>query len=84
MTSIQEDRPQAASAWLAELLERIGKLDRFPRRGRTVREIDLPEYREIFHAPYRVIYRVDTVRVVILTLRHWRREWDPTEVRDSA
>ena len=81
---IAKDRPQAAAAWLEELLERVGKLDRFARRGRVVREIGLPAYREIQHAPYRVIYRVDRSRVVILTLRHWRRAWDPAELVDGV
>jgi plasmid stabilization system protein ParE len=57
----------------------VGRLDRLARRGRVVREVGLPAYREILHAPYRAIYRVDATRVVILTLRHWRRAWDPAE-----
>ena len=81
---IAKDRPQAAASWLEELLERVANLDRFARRGRVVRGIGLPAYREILHAPYRVIYRVDRSRVVILTLRHWRRAWDPTEVVDGV
>lgn len=81
---IAQDRPQAPAAWLEELLEHVGMLDRFARRGRVVREIGLPAYREILHAPYRVIYRVDAARVVILTLRHARRAWDPDEVHDGA
>ena len=81
---IAKDRPQAAAAWLEGLLERVGQLDQFARRGRVVRELGLPAYREILHAPYRVIYRVDASRVVILTLRHWRRAWDPTEVVKGA
>jgi toxin ParE1/3/4 len=79
---IAQDRPQAAAAWLEELIERVGDLDQFARRGRVVREIGLPAYREILHAPYRVIYRVDESRVLILTLRHSRRAWDPSEVAD--
>lgn len=77
---IAQDRPRAAAAWLDELVERVGKLDLFSHQGRMVQEIGLPAYREILHAPYRVIYRVDASRVVILTLRHWRRAWDPAEV----
>ena len=74
------DRPQVASSWLEELLKRVGKLDQMARRGRIVREIGRPAFREIFHSPYRVIYRVDASRVVILTLRHQRRAWDWTEI----
>ena len=81
---IAEDRPQAADAWRDELLTRVASLDRFARRGRVVPEIARPAYREIWHAPYRIIYRVDGTRVIILTLRHWRRSWNPKEVRDGA
>lgn len=81
---IAHDRPRAAAAWLEELIERVGSLDRFAERGRVVREIGRPAYREILHAPYRILYRIDAARVVILTLRHERRAWDPGEVRGGA
>jgi toxin ParE1/3/4 len=80
---IAQDRPRAAAAWLEELIERVGDLDQFARRGRVVPEIGLSAYREILHAPYRVIYRVDASRVLILILRHSRRAWDPSEVADG-
>ena len=48
--------------------------------GMIVAEIGRPTHREIWNAPYRVIYRVDASRAVVLTLRHWRREWDEAEV----
>ena len=81
---IARERPEVASDWLDQLLERTAALSQFPRRGRVVPEIDRPPYREIQHAPYRVIYRVDTTQVVILTIRHWRRAWDPSEVPDGV
>ena len=81
---IAQDRPQVAVAKLDELLARVARLDRFARRGRVVPEIGRPAYREIWHAPYRVIYRVDNARIIILTLRHWRRAWDPHEVHDGV
>ena len=74
------DRPRAAAAWLEGLLERVRTLDRFAQQGRMVLEIGLPAYREVPHPPYRIIYRVDSGRVVILTLRHERREWDAAEM----
>lgn len=81
---IAHDRPEGAEVWLDELIGRVAKLDRLARRGRVIPEIGLPAYREIFHAPYRVLYRVDSSQVVILTLRHWRRSWDPGDVDDGA
>ena len=81
--SIAQDRPQTAAVWLERLLERVGQLDRFEAQGRVVSEIGIPACREILYAPYRIIYRVDASRVVILTLRHMRRAWDPAEVDDA-
>ena len=81
---IAHDRPDAASAWLEDLIARVARLDRMARRGRIVPEIGAPDVREIFHAPYRVIYRINVANVVILTLRHWRRSWDPGEVDGGA
>ena len=78
--AIAADRPRAAAAWLDELLDRVASLGRFAKRGRVVPEIGKAAYREIFHHPYRIIYRVDATQVVVLTLRHGRREWDSAEV----
>ncbi len=77
---IARDRPGAAASWLDKLLERVKELEQFAQQGRVVREIGLPAYREVLHAPYRIIYRVDAARVVVLTHRHVRRAWDPAEV----
>ena len=41
-------------------------------------------YREIHFAPYRIIYRIDTSREVILTLRHVRPAWDPEEIGEGV
>ena len=81
---IAKDRPQAAADWLEELLERIGALDKFAKRGRVVPEIGKPTHRQVFHDPYRIIYRIDASQVVVLTIRHGRREWDPAEVPPGA
>jgi toxin ParE1/3/4 len=78
--AIATDRPQAAAKWLRELVVRVGTLDRFAKRGRVVPEIGKPAYRQILHHPYRIVYRVDAKQVVVLTVRHSRRDWDPREV----
>jgi plasmid stabilization system protein ParE len=81
---IATDRPQAAGAWLEELITRVASLDRFAKRGRVVPEIGRAEYREILQHPYRIIYRIDPARIVVLTVRHGRRAWDPDEVGGGA
>jgi toxin ParE1/3/4 len=78
--AIAQNRPQAAAKWLRELLERVGSLDRFAKRGRMVPEIGKPTHRQILHHPYRIVYRVDAKQVVVLTIRHSRRDWDAGEI----
>lgn len=77
---IARERPQAAVEWLRELLVRVSSLDRLPQRGRVVPEINRVTYRELLLPPYRIIYRVDAKQVVVLTLRHSRRNWDAREI----
>ncbi len=81
---IAEDRPEAAARWLEGLLDHVAQLDQLAERGRVVPEIGRSAFREVLFAPYRVIYRViyrvDATRVVILTLRHTRRAWDQSEI----
>ncbi len=81
---IAQERPQAAAAWLEELLNRVATLDRFAKRGRVVAEIGNAAYRELLHGPYRIIYRVDPTAVVILTLRHSRRDWDDSVLDEQS
>lgn len=80
---IAQDRPRTAEIWLEKLLECVSRLEQFEQHGRPVPEIGIPAYREILHAPYRIIYRVDDARVVSLTLRHVRRDWDPTDINQA-
>lgn len=70
---IAAERPAAAAAWMDVLLRRVETLSRFPRRGRRLSELAEGEYRELLHLPYRVVYRVAELRVVVLTIRHVRR-----------
>jgi plasmid stabilization system protein ParE len=45
-----------------------------------VPELDRDEIRELLFGEYRVIYRLDPKRIVVLTVRHGRRRWEPGEV----
>jgi plasmid stabilization system protein ParE len=77
---IARSRPSAAERWLDRLLDQVGSLASMPDRGRAVPELHRPDVRELVVGPYRLIYRRDPQRVVILTIRHERRQFDPEEV----
>jgi mRNA-degrading endonuclease RelE of RelBE toxin-antitoxin system len=36
--------------------------------------------RQVRYGKYRIIYRIDPKRVLVLTVRYYAREWDPGEV----
>ena len=75
-----QDRPGAAAKWIDAVFGAVATLKTHPRRGRKVPEVNRPEIRELLHGPYRIIYRQDARRVVVLTIRHGRRQWDQEEI----
>jgi len=80
---IAEDRPLAAERWVTQLFVRAGVLSRHPGTGHVVAEVGRPGIREIHHAVYRIIYRVEPKLVAVLTVRHGRRLLD-LEALDSG
>jgi len=73
---IAQEQPNAAARWVDEIFESVTRLRRFPKSGRMVPEKLREDLREVLHGAYRVIYRIDLDRVVILTVRHSRRLLD--------
>lgn len=82
--SIAADRPAAADRWLVGLFKRVTQLRDYPDSGRMVPELVRPEIRQLPYPPYRIIYRADAKRVVILTIRHGRQEFDATEIAEDG
>ena len=80
---IAAERPATAVKWVRVLFTRVHQLRQYPQSGRVAPDLARPEIRQLPYPPYRIIYRVDASRVVILTLRHVRRAWDPAEVDDA-
>jgi len=68
----------AAAKWVDDVFAAVASLKAHPRRGRKVPELNRPEIRELLHGSYRIIYRQDPRRVVVLTIRHGRRQGNPT------
>jgi toxin ParE1/3/4 len=77
---IATDRPEAAERWIDDLIRIVDGLARSPRRSRIVPDVGRSEIREVLHGSYRIIYRLDPKRIAVLTVRHARRAFDPTEI----
>ena len=69
---IAADRPAAAERWVQRLFTKAATLQRQPRRGRKVPELDRDDIRQVRYGKYRIIYRIDPKRVVVLTVRDGR------------
>ncbi len=77
---IARDNPAASERWFLGLVEAVEGLSKFPEQGRIVPEVRRPDIREILYASYRIVYRVESSRVIILTVRHGRRLLDKAEL----
>lgn len=71
---IAADRPVAAERWVRAVFARTAQLRAYPESGRMVSELNRPEIRQILHPPYRLIYRIEAKRILVLTVRHGREE----------
>jgi len=65
---IAQDSSSRASAFVDQLLEQAELLSENPRRGRIVPEIANPDIRELIFKKYRIVYRLKTNRIEILTV----------------
>jgi toxin ParE1/3/4 len=73
----QTDSPQKADALLDRLLEATEGLATDPDRGsipKELRSLGMPEFRQVFFKPYRVIYRVIGERVIVYVIADGRRD----------
>jgi plasmid stabilization system protein ParE len=71
-TYIAQDSPAAARRWVDGRFASAGALSRMPERGRLVPELRRPDVRELLYGNYRIVYRLESRRVAILTVRHLR------------
>lgn len=79
-TTIALDKPMVVDKWLNELFGCVQRLTELPYSGKMVSEIQRKDIREVFHGNYRIIYKLTTDQVQILTVRHRRELLDGSEI----
>lgn len=65
---IARDNPEAAERWVTRLLTTAEKGAAMPLAGRRVPEIARDDVREVFLRQYRIVYRVSSDRIEVLTV----------------
>jgi toxin ParE1/3/4 len=70
---ISSENPEAGRKVINDIYDAGNKIKEFPEKGRIVPEIRRKNVREVFCFEYRIIYRIETRRIFILTVRHMKQ-----------
>ncbi|MEN9360173.1 MAG: hypothetical protein RL095_1708 [Verrucomicrobiota bacterium] len=71
---IAQSSTDYANRMVERLMSRSEQIAIFPFSGRRVPEYDLPQIRELFEGPYRLIYRICSDHIEILLVLHGARD----------
>jgi plasmid stabilization system protein ParE len=71
---IAMDSEVHARRFAEQIIEAAESLDTLPLRGRMVPEASSENIRELLFRSYRIIYRVEPMRVLVLTVIHSARD----------
>lgn len=74
---IAQDSVESALAVLDKLEAKAGQLSSLPNRGRIVPELldtGISQYREIISTPWRIVYRIESQRVLVMAVLDSRRD----------
>jgi plasmid stabilization system protein ParE len=74
---IDRDSPWYAKAVVSKIVETVEAIPDFPEMGRAVPELGDTAIRERFAHRYRVIYRLDAERILIVAVIHGRQDFSP-------
>ncbi len=78
---IAQDKPSAAEKWIDTVFSKVEYLKSSPEIGRIVPEINDSQFRELIYGNYRIIYRIETKQISILTIRHGRQILPINEIK---
>jgi toxin ParE1/3/4 len=78
---IAQDKPSAAEKWIDTVFSKVKQIKSSPEIGRIVPEINDSQFRELIYSNYRIIYRIETKQISILTIRHGRQILPINEIK---
>ena len=78
---IAQDNPSAAQNFVENIFKKVDSLLQNPQRGRKVPEANRDEIREIFIKEYRIIYRIEKKRIIILTFRNFKQRLPGDDIK---
>ena len=75
---IARDSQNYANRFIAKIIEAVEKLKKLPQIGRMVPEAEEENIRELLFQNYQIMYRLETQRILILTVIHCGRDLSQT------
>jgi toxin ParE1/3/4 len=70
---IASENPEAARKVINDIFEAGNNIKAFPEKGRIVPELRRKNIREVFCYEYRIIYRIESKRIFVLTVLHMKQ-----------
>jgi len=70
---ISIDSPLSANKFTDKIFKKVESLTEYPQRGRKVPETNREEIREVFLGEYRIIYRFEKNKIIVLTIRNFKQ-----------
>lgn len=71
---IKKDSEYYATRFVERIIKAVETLEKFPEMGRSVPEAEEENIREILFHNYRIMYRAETKRILILAILHGARD----------
>ncbi|MDO9462911.1 MAG: type II toxin-antitoxin system RelE/ParE family toxin [Deltaproteobacteria bacterium] len=71
---IRRDSDYYAARFVERIIKAVESLEGFPEMGRSVPEAEKENIRELLFYNYRIMYRVEAERILILTVIHGARK----------
>lgn len=78
---IAMDKPAVAEQWIDVIFDSVARLTDFPNSGRVVPEIKRNNIREIVQGNYRVIYKIEETRILVLLVKSYRQKLEQNEIQ---
>jgi plasmid stabilization system protein ParE len=78
---IEKDSSQYASLFVVNIFQAVERIAEFPKSGRMVPELGNPAVRKLILGNYRLVYRLKTRCVELLTVYHGARLFDPGKLK---
>jgi len=78
---IAKDSKYYAASFVSRIIGRIDMLPEFPEMGRIVTEQNDKNIRELIYQKYRIVYRVEKERILILAIIHGSRDLSEMQVK---